>query len=380
MKTILDLLFVLNGALGLVCVFLVGLNFKFNRNVNIYLAILLFAASIRLILAGYIGLTNQQDLISGLSGYDAFLIGLPLPYLYLRNLTLNKSTFQLRDLFHFFLPILMFSERLVKFLYGKTQFEIDCLHDPMVLSICVFYFIIYFRLLAVSFWRKKSRIEIKSEQEILLKKWVIVLSIAFFTMGTKFIFSYITLGNSGLLSDNFIVLLAWMTVFIMILTSPSLLEVYVSQIKPIESNGSKLPSFWRSKPITEIANPKDLQLNQKIQSELDRYFLQISQFVETEKFFRKSDQTLNDFALKSKIPVSHLSYVFKYHSEVSFSDFRKAVRIQDALALIEEGYLNSNSLDSLSKEVGFYTYNSFYIAFKEVTGNTPQKYVSALTT
>jgi AraC-like DNA-binding protein len=89
---------------------------------------------------------------------------------------------------------------------------------------------------------------------------------------------------------------------------------------------------------------------------------------------------LNDLALKSKIPASHLGYIFKHHSEVSFSDFRKIVRIQDAVALIEEGYLKTNSLDSLSKEVGFYTYNSFYTAFKEVTGNAPQKYVSALAT
>jgi AraC-like DNA-binding protein len=231
-----------------------------------------------------------------------------------------------------------------------------------------------------SFWKKTTQIEIKTEQEVLLKKWSIVLFIAFAITGFKLCLSFMTSGNSDLSSDNFLLLLAWMAVFIMILTSPSLLEVYINQLKPEQSNGSKLPSFWRLKPINEITNPKDLQLSQKIQSELDSYFLQIKQFVETEKFFRKSDQTLNDFALKSKIPASHLSYVFKYHSEVSFSDFRKIVRIQDALALIEEGYLKTNSLDSLSKEIGFYTYNSFYTAFKEVTGNTPQKYVSALTT
>jgi hypothetical protein len=34
----------------------------------------------------------------------------------------------------------------------------------------------------------------------------------------------------------------------------------------------------------------------------------------------------------------------------------------------------------IAKEVGFYTYNSFYTAFKEVTGNAPQKYVTAIAT
>ena len=34
----------------------------------------------------------------------------------------------------------------------------------------------------------------------------------------------------------------------------------------------------------------------------------------------------------------------------------------------------------IAKEVGFYAYNSFYTAFKEVTGKAPQKYVTTLTT
>jgi len=370
MKTILDLLFIQCGTVGLICVYLIVLSFKHTRNVNIYLAIIILGASIRLILRGYLELSNQQDFAWGFLHFNLFFIRFPLPYLYIRNLALNKSIFDPRDLLHFALPLLLIFEQF----YPFSDFVIIF----FTISLFLYYWISIFRILTRSFWRKTDGIEIKSDQEVLLKKWSIVFFVAFNLTGFKLVFNQIM--NSGLLTDNLITLLTWMAVFIVVLTSPSLLEVYVSQIKPEQLNQSKTPSFWRSKPITEIANPKDLQLNQKIQGELDRYFLQITQFVETEKFFRKSDQTLNDFALKSKIPVSHLSYVFKYHSEVSFSDFRKAVRIQDAMALIEEGYLNSNSLDSLSKEVGFYTYNSFYIAFKEVTGNTPQKYVSALTT
>jgi AraC-like DNA-binding protein len=380
MKTILDLLFILCGTVGLICAYLVALSFKSIRNINIYLALILLGASIRLILRGYLELSNQQDFAWGFLHSNLFFIGLPLPYLYFRNLVWNKSMFEPRDLLHFTLPILLISQPLCHFSSAITLVVIDYAVKYLTLFMLLYYWISTLRVLTRSFWKKTDIIEIKSNQEVLLKKWSMVFFVAFSITGFKLIYYSIIYNNSGLLTDNLLTLLTWMAVFIVILTSPSLLEVYVSQIKPEQLNQSKTPSFWRSKPITEIANPKDLQLNQKIQGELDRYFLQISQFVETEKFFRKSDQTLNDFALKSKIPVSHLSYVFKYHSEVSFSDFRKAVRIQDALALIEEGYLNSNSLDSLSKEVGFYTYNSFYIAFKEVTGNTPQKYVSALTT
>jgi hypothetical protein len=53
------------------------------------------------------------------------------------------------------------------------------------------------------------------------------------------------------------------------------------------------------------------------------------------------------------------------------------VRIQDSLALIEEGYLKTNTFDSLSKNVGFSTYNTFFIAFKEVTNKAPQEFVTS---
>jgi AraC-like DNA-binding protein len=380
MKTILDLLFILNGTIGLICAFLVALSFKSNRNVNIYLAILLFAASFRSILRGFLELSAQQDLILSISNYDLFFIGVPLPYLYFRNLSLNKSNFEIKDLLHFVLPLIITIESISHFFETITQVEINYVTKSISVLMCLWYLFSSSRILARSFWKKTTQLEIKTDQEVLLKKWSIVLFIAFTITGFKLCLGFTTSGNSDIASDNFLLLLAWKAVFVMILTSPSLLEVYVKKIKPEQQNGSKLPSYWRSKPINEITNPKDLQLSQKIHGELNRYFFEITQFVETEKFFRKSDQTLNDLALKSKIPASHLGYIFKHHSEVSFSDFRKFVRIQDAVALIEEGYLKTNSLDSLSKEVGFYTYNSFYTAFKEVTGNAPQKYVSSLAT
>jgi AraC-like DNA-binding protein len=122
---------------------------------------------------------------------------------------------------------------------------------------------------------------------------------------------------------------------------------------------------------------QDLQLGQKINNQLEDYFLQIDQFVKQEHFFRQSGPSINDLALKLKIPKSHLTFIFKYHSKISFSDFKKMVRIQDSLALIEEGYLKTNTFDSLSKNVGFSTYNTFYIAFKEVTTKAPQEFFTS---
>ena len=164
----------------------------------------------------------------------------------------------------------------------------------------------------------------------------------------------------------------------MILTSPSILNGYINQLTFERVVGAKPTSTWRLKPVNQITNVQDLQLSQKINNELDAYFQQIDQFIKQAHFFRQSGLSVNDLALQIKMPKSHLSFIFKYHSTISFSDFKKLNRIQDAIALIDDGYLKANTFDSLSKEVGFSTYNTFYTAFKEVTSKAPQEYVNGL--
>jgi AraC-like DNA-binding protein len=182
------------------------------------------------------------------------------------------------------------------------------------------------------------------------------------------------------ITDNYFVwinAIAWFVVFMMILTSPSILNGYLNQLNFERVVGAKPNSNWCLKPVNQITNTQDLQLSHKINVKLEDYFLQIDQFVEEEHFFRQTGLSVNDLALKLKMPKSHLSFIFKYHSEISFSDFKKVVRIKDSLTLIEEGYLKTNTFESLSKNVGFSTYNTFFIAFKEVTSKAPQEFVTS---
>lgn len=378
MKTFFDLLFILNGTLGLVCVFLVGLSARSNRNVNCYLAILLLAVSIRLILRGYFELSNQSDRITSFSDFDLFLIGIPLPYLYFRNLAVNKSIYEFKDIIHFVSPILITIEYNSHFFGALFQVDLTDVVKAIIILNIICYLFAALIILMKNFWRKRPFVEIRTEQEALLKKWTIVLFIAFIVSGVKLSWSMLVFGNTGLLSDNFIIWFSWLIVFMMILTSPSILNAYISQISRDVDSGTKPISFWRLKPNKTITNPKDIQLSKKINGELNAYFLQITQSVEEKHLFRNSDLTINEFALKSKIPTSHLNFIFKYHSEISFSDYRKMVRILDAVNLINEGYLKINTLETLSKKVGFNTYNSFYIGFKEITSKTPQNYVNSL--
>jgi hypothetical protein len=172
MKTFFDFLFLLNGILGIFCVFLVGINTRSNRNVNVYLALTLFAVSIRLILRGFLTLSDQTELINNFSNFDLFLLGIPLPYLYFRNLTKNKSIFEIKDIIHFFIPILLTIE--INSHLFSNLLQIDLLY---VFRALLFLNIMYYNtqvliILSKRFWKKKSPIEIQTEQETLLKKWI----------------------------------------------------------------------------------------------------------------------------------------------------------------------------------------------------------------
>jgi AraC-like DNA-binding protein len=379
MKTFFDLLFILNGTLGLLCGFLVILNRKKNKTVNIYLALIFFAGSTRLIFTGYIELTHNIELLTTIVRNNVSYLGIPLPYFYFRNLVFTKSIFKTSYLSHFLLPLLVTIE--INYHLFEKVFQVDftITVKTIILSIIVYYVVINYILLRKRYWSETKEIEFKTEHEKLMKKWTFVFFIAFLVSAITIIYDQLLLKDNLHISENFFTWITWLIVFIMILSSPSILNGYISQISRERDKGSKIISSWRLKPTYTITNPKDIQLSQKINGELGEYFIRITQFLEGNYLFRKSDFNIQDLALKSKIPISHLSFIFKYHSEISFIDFRKKERIKDAVALIEEGYLKTNTLESLSKTVGFNTYNSFFIGFKEITGKAPQNYVTTLT-
>lgn len=79
-------------------------------------------------------------------------------------------------------------------------------------------------------------------------------------------------------------------------------------------------------------------------------------------------------ALELGIPKYYLEYLFKYHCDLSFNDYKRLVRVYDSIQLINEGYLKNNTLNSLAEFVGFSSYNPFLISFKNALGVSPFDY------
>jgi AraC-like DNA-binding protein len=387
MKTIIDISLIMNGAFGFICAIFLFYTLKSNRFINIYLAIMVLGISFRLVLKGYLELTGQFDIILETSKNNIHLLMTSFPYLYFKTIFNKNSKFNYKTLYHFLLPILLISLNRINFfttLYGNNTQNLFLLTIVLLYS---YYVVRIILLLKVNVWKKLSAIESAEKQNIELKKWVTLLFIAFFLMWIRLIISLIvSYNNNGDVSDNIFFWMnsiVWFFVFVKIVTNHKLLTSYYSVIskeKKIDFNRKEYSNNWKIKPLTEITNKQDIQLSLNLRNSLVVIFKEIDAALAEDNFFRVSGFSIIDLANKLNIPKSHLAHVFKYHSKLSFSDFKKKVRINDCINLVQSNYLKQNTFESLAKEVGFATYNTFFISFKEVTGKAPNQYISDLQT
>jgi AraC-like DNA-binding protein len=124
----------------------------------------------------------------------------------------------------------------------------------------------------------------------------------------------------------------------------------------------------------EISNQQDLKLKSKMDDRITGLIEEIDFLVQQQNYFRNQKITISDVANELSIPVSHLVYLFKYHSKMTFTEYKTFHKIEDAKLLIEGGFLARNTLESLAAEVGFASYNPFFTAFKKLSGISPNDY------
>jgi len=246
----------------------------------------------------------------------------------------------------------------------------------------VFYLVLVLKTLRHYLWHKKN-IQIDSNHYNLVKNW------------TKYLFGHNTLVVTGILISIyteyalgitlsgkymfFIILLSWITIYFKILISPEILY-------GLPLLNQKLLLF--NKPIVgvndnwELSSPptksdRDERLHAKIKSNIHGYIGEVDRLSYATFIFRSSKISLGDLANEMGLPTSHLVYVFKYHSKISFAEYRMHSRVQDAINLIHNDYLKINTLESLAFKAGFSSYTPFFTAFKKVTKLSPQEYLKS---
>jgi len=374
------------GGIGLLTTFILISNNQSNKMINYYLIIICLYLSCFAFLKATSTLGIQEVFDQKSFGYKRLSLFLfPSLFLYFQHVIVASRKWRSTDFNHFIIPI--------GFFIGVQSLELFGYLSPKIISfLYVFYALFVFSYFLLSMRLFKTAYGIDSLKKLLetsgppQKKWLLFLLFIFMLICLRV---GIIVGMdvyNGTLSGFENVFWLWsiliIGIFIKLLVSPELLFGSTVLKKRIESHASTpisanhpILTIWKLEKATVFNNKQDAFLAPKVNETLLEKIHAIEAAVLKKALFRNSNFDMQMLALEIQIPKSHLTYVFKYHCNLFFPDFKRMLQIRDAKNLIDNGYLTANTLESLSAYVGFSSYNPFYQAFKKYTGRSPQHYL-----
>ncbi|HJS00088.1 MAG TPA: AraC family transcriptional regulator [Flavobacterium sp.] len=379
----LGIVFFITALLGFLTLTVVITQYKSNRKVNFYLLVLFLIISFRFFFSSVdyllpFSIDEKTAMIFRSFGCVVF----PCVYLYFKNLIDNKKNPSVSELPYFVAPVLfgftnLFIHHYAAFLHFYFYF--------LFLAIAFYYLFLSYVELKNKVWFRNSVTIVVEKQKVLIRNWsiffFIVCCLCMLRLTVSLIFDIYVAGFSHGTSYLWIVaILSWVLFFKVLLTPQVLFSFNEIDNKLKKQSGFELvfDDFWIFSNEVKITNIQDLNLKVSVDEHLMAYVQEIEKMALEHFCFREEAVSLGDFAEKLKIPKSHLIYLFKYHASVNFISFKKIVRIYDAINLIEEGFLESDSLDLLSKKIGFSSKEIFFKSFKEITGVFPEEYNSMI--
>ncbi len=375
------------GILGLVCIFVLFFSYKSNIFVNFYFVIFIFIVCFRHLDIGLEGLFKSLNKSTYQSYFTAIsLIGVPSLYLYFKSLYKDIKSFNVFSLLHFLFPIFNFLWCVVEMhIIDFNFYYLNYLQIVFVLM-----FLIYYAFKITKLVYKKIIIKDVNTISVpdlkhhnLIKKWSFLLYGVLLILGSRLLFAIYT----EITSDVEIFVrgyvyywpssILWIITFVTILINPEILygkPKFNKIFSNVSEDGLTQPLIW-DVPKTKINDLQYSELDSRIYSKKEEYLFRINTYVKEHNPFRDSKYKIKDLAKDLKVPVSHLSYIFKYHCSLPFVEYRNYARINDAKNLIDNDFLEDKTIEALSLKVGFTSYNPFYVSFKKHIGKSPKDYL-----
>ncbi len=145
--------------------------------------------------------------------------------------------------------------------------------------------------------------------------------------------------------------------------------------KILYGNVSFIPDKASNNLIRDIRSnlPKKrnfVEINLEFEEELAAYLLSLP--------FTKKEFSIAQMSFDLKIPERTLSLYFNTSLGLSFSEWRKKIRIDYAIVMIDSGDSKKITIEAISSNAGFASRSKFIDAFKEQMGITPSAYIKSL--
>lgn len=374
----------LTGLIGLIVIYVMLASVRSNRFVNGFLIFNFALASARFLIFSTYNLHFQNLLQDFVFPYRVFLVlTFPSSYLYSKALV-NDCDISIKTILkHLIFPVLLFIVNLIGFLKSHHASDSIILIN-FCFSICysIFYLFKIFTVFYKNLWSKK--LDISGEHYQVMKSWTIFYFIVCTLLTVRLVTSFIYENSlsytiSGSHFSYIFAALVWLLMFLRIFKTPEILygiPKLAIKTQHFEEVKIDLSDAWNMHS-DEIQPEKDLKLREKLDHKIVELIQEVEFVAQEKQIFKNAKTTMFDLALEVGVPESHLNYLFRYHSNLSFQEYKNKMRIAYSISMIESGFLAKNTIESLAKDVGFASYSPFYKAFKKIHGIGPTEYLAS---
>jgi AraC-like DNA-binding protein len=375
----LNLIMLLSGFLGLISSIVVLIYNNSKKFVNSFLVIIFLMTAFQLITKSTYNLNLlHSDFEYSKSFKLILIIKLPLFYLYLKTLTLNLKKLKAFDYAQLILPFLFFA---IHIILNNNEISTISIRYLFVFLMLLYFGCYLFKMIKLLRNYSKNKEFENSIHYKTLNNWIKIIFSFFILLIIRlligFIYEFSTDREINGDSSNYISSILWLALFVKLFLTPEILYGFTFQeqekLSKITEKKMVTPNFWLLKSH-EIINPIDLKLYKLLSDSVQNIMEEIDKKAVSTDLFQDPNASLKTLANAINKPSSHVVFLFKYYSSVGFSEYRNRMRIEHATRLINEGFLVNNTLESLSIQVGFSSYNPFYSAFKKQVGISPNVY------
>jgi AraC-like DNA-binding protein len=294
-----------------------------------------------------------------------FLI-IPVYYLFFKRLIQGRVKL-IKELYHFILPCILVSIDL--FMLNYT------LRHIVFLTFSCYYFGAILFLLRV-FLKSKNRTMYEMGIYKTIRTWAFLMASITFILLVFSNYFLLSEAQSTVMLNNFYryTSLLWLFALIYIFKNPVIIFGEHNLLKSIQLDKPQEFLIWSGKPISLIED-KDLIISGNISDRVDRIILTIQKLQKSDALLSRITFTATNLSKELDIPRSHVEFVFKYYCHYSINDFSNLIKINYAVSLINEGYLEKYTIASLGDKCLFNSRFTFSKNFKKFMGVSVSDYV-----
>jgi AraC-like DNA-binding protein len=238
----------------------------------------------------------------------------------------------------------------------------------------IFYYILLIRSSVQYF---KAHQSIYTRQQLFKVKqliiWIFALSL------NNFIFiahSFLTNNSNRFVAIEAIfhsTIISWVLFLIYLFFNPGIIFNEVFKKKDPNRDFAKEFDIWSSKPLHKL-DPQDRALEAITRKNMAKMLENLAKMKPDLIIESNSTKLIAEIAKHLNYPKSHLKFAIKYHCRFSQSDYLNLMRLIHALTLINNGYLENYTIETLGEHCHFNSRTSFYRHFKRHMGVSPSRY------